>query len=407
MKFNPNKEFTLSQLLEYFKNAISRFGVFLKKADSESIKSISIRGRKIRINSLRLCVITAASAIFVALFLNLFIIPHMSMHTYSDLEFDTGGDYTQYEFKNDILLLNKSGIKLVGQNGSDIWSNKYTLTNPMVDVSKSHILLTDLGGNHSITLLNSDGDVVKTYEVNRDIISAKLSDNSLVAAALEEDGYKGSVTVFNKKGEEIFKWNSGEGYISDIDISKNGKYIVVSRILSDKEEAYSKINVIKISNGKTVSSIECEKSLVGKICFNKSGDIIAVAGTGVYGYTKNGTKKFYIDLMGKSAETYDVENGNNLIFLCRDSRGNSVLEIYKQNGKLRGSYTSADEIKNITTSDDKIVAATSRFVISLSQRGKKKKSVEISHDIMSIGIYGNNKNALVLGGNKANIVRIK
>ena len=95
------------------------------------------------------------------------------------------------------------------------------------------------------------------------------------------------------------------------------------------------------------------------------------------------------------------------MFLCRDSRGNSVLEIYSISGKYLGSYTSSDEIKNIAGYNDNIIAATSRNLICLNYKGKLKKSIEISHDIMSIGIYGNERNVLVLGGNKADIVRIK
>ena len=136
-------------------------------------------------------------------------------------------------------------------------------------------------------------------------------------------------------------------------------------------------------------------------------NITAVGQSKIFGFSKKGNKNFEIDLAGKSPVKYDVENGDNLLFLCRDSRGNSVLEIYSISGKYLGSYTSSDEIKNIAGYNDNIIAATSRNLICLNYKGKLKKSIEISHDIMSIGIYGNERNVLVLGGNKADIVRIK
>lgn len=406
MKFDWNKEFSFMQLGTFLKRNFSSAVQFIKKLDSGSIKNITVSGRTVRINSVRLGAMAAIAAVMLALFINLVVIPHTTYRAYSDLEFDTGGDYAQYDFGNDILLVNKSGIKLVNNKGKDLWTNTYTLTNPMVDISGNYMLLADLDGNNTLNLFNSNGDNIQTYPINSDIISAKLSGRRLVAAAIDEEGYKGSVVVFNKKAEEIFKWNSGEGYIMDIDISNDGKYVAIAQMMSDRSEAYSKIHIIKISNGHEIANVECKNSLIASINFNKQNNVVAVGDSEVYGYNKNGTPKFVIDLAGKSPQTYDISNGNNLIFLCRDSRGNSVLEVYSQSGKLRGSYTSGDEIKNICTNDDNIVASTSRSLLYVSRRGRLKKTVEISHDIMSIGIYGNNRNILVLGGNKADIVRI-
>ena len=178
-------------------------------------------------------------------------------------------------------------------------------------------------------------------------------------------------------------------------------------MMSDGEETYSKIHVMNISSGNEIACVTCEGALVAKVSFDKSDNIIAVSQSKVYGFGKRGNSIFEFDLAGKSPTLYDVENSDNLLFLCRDSRGNSVLEIYSRRGKFLGSYTSSDEIKNISAHKDSIVVATSRNLISLSRKGKPGKNIEISHDIMNMGIYGNNRNVLVLGGSKADIVRIK
>lgn len=407
MKLDFNKEFSFHQLFDYFKNKLAGFRKRIKRMDSNNIKSINIKGNVIRINAIRLSFFVAILAIGLALFVNMIIIPNTTYSSYSNLEFDTGGQYKQHAFGRDVLLLNNSGIKNIDNKGNEIWGIKNTLTRPMLSISGNFALLADLDGNKSLSLYNIKGENILSYPISGDILSAKINQKQQVVAALSEEGYKGSAVVYNKKGNEIFKWNSGEGYITDVDISSNGRYITVSQLMSDKEMTYSKVRILNISNGQEVGNVTCEDSLVSKISFDKNNNIIAVSENKIYGYTKKGVSRYTIDLTGKSPQKFEIENGNNLIFLCKDSRGNSVLEIYSLSGKYLGKYTSNDEIKNICTEKDMIVCATSRDVISLNKKGKSKKTVEISHDIMSMGIYGNNRNLLVLGGNKADIVRIK
>lgn len=407
MKFDLNKEFSFAQLGDFCKKHFTHAVQRIKKLDSSSIKNININGKTVRINSIRLGAIAALLAVMLALFINIVIIPHTTYRAYSDLEFDTGGEYKLYAYERDILLLNNNGIKMVNNKGKDRWTYTYTLTNPMIDISGKYMLLADLDGNNTLNLFDADGNNILTYPISNDILSAKISKRRLAAVAMGEEGYKGSVVVYNKKAEEIFKWNSGEGYIIDIDISNDGRYVVVAQMMSDREEVYSKIHVINISSGQETAVMECESALISKINFDKNDNIIAVGDSKVFGYSKKGKQNYVIDLAGKSPQTYDIENGSNLVFLCRDSRGNSVLEIYSLRGRFLGAYTSSDELKNICINDDNIVVSTSRNLLYLNHRGKLKKTVEINHDIMSMGLYGNNRNVLVLGGNKADIIRIR
>ena len=407
MKFDFNKEFSLAQVFEFIKSKLEKAGTFVKKLDKSSIKNLNIKGRVVRINAIRLGFIVAVFAILLALLMNLVIIPHTAYRQYSGIEFDTGGDYEQHAFGENILLLNNSGIKMINNRGRYKWEIPMTLTNPAVDIDGKYALLADLDGNCSLNLYNLKGKNVNSYQMNTDLLSAKVNKDGIVAAAVSEEGYKGAAVVYDRKGNEIFKCNSGEGYIIDLDISNSGKLIAVAQMMSDGTETYSKIHIINISSGNETGSYTCDGSLVANVTFDEQDRIIAVAQNKVYGLSKKGGERFIIDLAGKSAERYDVTGGDRMLFLCRDNRGSSLLEIYNKNGKLLGSYNGNDEIKRMSTCGDTIVVSASRSVMCISSRGRLRKIKEIEHDIMSIGVYGNCRNVLVLGGNRADIVRMK
>lgn len=407
MKFDINREFNLSQVFDFFKAKARALKAFIKKLDSGSIKTVTVNHSQIRINALRLGLAAAVLALCLALVINLVIVPRAAYRQYSDIEFDTGGDYEQFTCGDDVLLLNHRGIKLMNNKGEYEWEVPLTLTNPEVDIDGKYVLLSDLDGNCSLSLYNLKGENLVSYPIDTKLMSAKVNRHGKAAMAVSEEGYKGAVAVYNRKGEEIFKWNSGEGYITDVDISRDGNAIVVARVMSDGEESYSKIHVISVKNGKEIGSRVCDKSLVAKVAFDEGNRIVAVAQNKVYGLNKKCEERFVIDLAGKSPQKYDITDGDRMLFLCRDNRGGSVLEIYNKSGKLTGSFGAAEEIKNMSCHDNTIVAATSRTVMRISQRGKPKKTREVDHDILSIGVFGNRRNVLVLGGNRADIMRMR
>ncbi len=407
MKFDINKEFSFSQIFDFLKEKSGSFRAAVKKLDSGSVKNLNIKGRVVRINALRLGLLAAVLAILLGLFINLVVLPNTAYRPYSGIEFDTGGDYEQIAFGDDLLLLNKNGIKLIDNKGGYIWEESMTLTNPTVDIAGKYALLADLEGNCSLNLYNLKGKKLVTYPINTEILSAKVNKSGKAAAAVTAEGYKGAAVVFDRKGNEIFRWNSGEGYIIDLDISSDGKSIAVAQMMSDGAETYSKIHVINISSGNESGSYVCEGSLVASVTFDDSGRIIAVAQNKVYGLNKKGAEKFVIDLAGKSAERYDVTGGERMLFLCRDNRGGTVLEIYNKNGKQTGVFNGCDDIKRIACTGDTIVVSNSRSVMRVSGCGRLRRTTEIEHDIMSVGVYGNGRNALALGGNCADIVRIR
>ena len=91
MKFDLNKEFSFSQIGNYLKRKYDSAVKFIKKMDGSSIKNITVKGKVVRINAIRLSFIAAVLAVLLALFVNIVIVPNTTYRAYSDLEFDTGG----------------------------------------------------------------------------------------------------------------------------------------------------------------------------------------------------------------------------------------------------------------------------------------------------------------------------
>ncbi|MEG2381284.1 MAG: DUF5711 family protein [Oscillospiraceae bacterium] len=402
MKFN----------LKVIKNSIKDyFGKFKNFNFNEKIqratatKTVDFRDRTLLLNPFRIAISLLIIAILIILIINMGVLPHLNKKELSESSLESGGAYSQYTYGDDVLLLSNKGLTAIDRSGKKKWKVEAQLTSPLIDIDEKYILIADLDGNN-YTATYKDGKIQHEFKVQNDIISAKVNKSGNTAIATEEAGYKGMVSVFNNRGDNIYTWHSGEGYIVDVDISDNSRYLAVSQMMSDGDEVYSRIQFIDIFRGEIVSTAFCESALVANITFDKNDDVVAVSDKNVVGYTKKGKQRFDINLAGKKTTNFILGN-DMMTFLTADSRGNSILEIYSTGGRLIGTYSTNGEVKNVAMCGDTIALNTMRDVLYVNSRGKLKRTLSIEHDIKTIGIFGNERDVLVIGGNKADVVRIK
>lgn len=362
--------------------------------------NLSIAGKKFSIYPARLFALLVAVIVALAILVQIVSLPvHRPRKLAIDLE--TGGAYTLETYENKLLMYNKRNIKAIDKKGETSWSVNMPLSHPQIEIAGDYVLAVDLGGNND-AILYKDGKRVCDYKVGKDIISAKVNKNGMTVFASAVDGYKGKVTVYDKKGREKFSWNSADGYIMDVAINPSGRYIAVAQLSSQGQVADSRIQFIDLYRKKPINMAEQNDGIVGEIEFAENR-LISVSDSAFTGYSDTGRHLYTVSLAGKKAEKYDISGGSYFTVVTKDNRGNDVMEIYNKNGRLKGRYQASGHITAIQSHKDMIVAGGQREVCLVSPRGKLKKSVECKHDIQSVGVFDNERTVLVLGNNEADI----
>ncbi len=321
-----------------------------------------------------------------------------------NVSFQAGADYEAVVFGKEMLLVNKDGIRAIDRKGRESWSIVMPNTAPSLDKADKYILLADLNGT-SVNVYEKD-KIISQIKTEREILSAKLNKNGYVAVATDELGYKGSVTVFDKNGTDIFKWSSGSGYIGDIDISPKKK-LAVAQLMTDKDEAYSRIMIIDTSSDKEAKCIAEVDGLVMRLQYKDNGGLIAVSDTAVHGFKKNGKIDFKIDFGGRCLEGFNIENKGNMVLSFDGGLNNSVLESYSSNGKLRGTYETKGEMTAFDVNGECILSASRTGIARVTPSGKEKNRVEVSRDVKKMKIFPGRNEALIIGSGSAEIVKIK
>ncbi len=364
--------------------------------------SVTIKGRRYKIAPVTVAVVFVLAIILISmLFSALFSRVGGSS---VDISFETGSAYSAVSAGDNVILYNNRGAKAVSPNGKIKWEIQEELSEPLVEVADDFILLADLAGNHRAASYKNGG-LHKEYILGNDIISAKITQKGCAAFAIDTDGYKAKVVVFNKRGREIYAWNSGGGYVTDIELSDNGRYLAVAQLVTDGAEATCKLQFIDTGRGEVINTVERVGEICAELRFIGSDRLIAVTDNHIAGYTKKGRERFNLSLAGKTPSLYDI--GKKCIALATvDGRGSTVLELYSTSGRHRGSYTVTGDVRTLEADGRGAVLAEQSGVVRVNASGKVKGFMRPEHDIGDIGVFGGGK-ILAVGASYAEVLKLK
>ncbi len=359
---------------------------------------------KNKINKKRLLIVLAVFAVIsVMIFSNPEVQEFLFGQENAKLSFQSGVEYEPFRYGEDMLLVSNEGIRAIDDSGKDSWTVVHQMTAPMTVVKGNYIMVASMNGTGvNVYKKNKPVSQIKT---ENEILTAKMNKDGYVAVATTELGYKGSVTVYKRGGEEIFKWYSGAGYIGNLDIDSKGN-LVVAQIMTDREAVYSRIMLIDTKNKKEAQCIAEKEGIVMKLRLNGSGKILAVSDEGVSCYKKDGKVSFEIDFGGRVPKDCNVENDDNLVFAFDSGLNNTILESYSASGKLRGSHEANGKIRAFDVCGEYIMYSTINGVTRISPKGKVKGEMSVSNDVKNLKIFSDRERVMSLGGSHAEILKI-
>ena len=360
--------------------------------------------RKIIYHPIKLAFVVIAAIFFIVL-LGSFITMFSGSKT-MDVFVEYGDVYKTKSIGINVMIYNNKGAKAIDRNGKIDWQISQSLSEPLAESDGDYVLLADLAGNH-FGAVYKNGKMINEFKLDNDIISAKVTNKGYAAFATDTDGYKGKVTLFNKKGREIYAWNSGSGYIADIDITDNGRYLAVAQINTDGDAVNTKMQFIDTSRGEIIATAERKDEAAVEVKFTSSNKLLLITDNHITEYSKRGKENFCISLEGKEASLYNIDSDKMIAVSVMDNRGNSVIEMYSMSGKLRGSYTAVGDIRALAVCGLDAVVTEQRGIVRINSKGKAKKVISAENDVKSIGYYSKGNRVLAVGTSVAEIITVK
>ena len=220
-----------------------------------------------------------------------------------------------------------------------------------------------------------------------------MNKNGYMAVVTKDSVYKSVVLVYSNKGELLLKSYVSNGYVIDIEISPDNKYLVIGEVDYSKTYIESTVKVIDIQKaikseeGSVVNTFVKDKLLVNlKIKENLS--IIGQYSDSVVniGYNKDENKEIY-----KLSNVYmaDIEN-TRYSFVIKKEEQDDIIKlkntyvciIFNEAGNEVAKYNIGDTTpKNVIAKLDSIAINLGTELVVINQNGWIKKKYNSTKEI--------------------------
>ncbi len=306
--------------------------------------------------------------------------------------------------------LSNSRFVIATHEGCEVLSNtlkseatiSFSGEKPTVKVCDDKFLIIHQNSNKA---LFTDGS--KNIPINCDgkILTGAVNQNGFFALVTEEKGFKSQIIIFNKSGKEIYKWHSGDDYITDIDISTSNSTVIASTINYESSSLKSKILIFDTS--KELPEEIALDNMAVRIKFLTKSKFVVIGDKNTSAFSTNAKQHWKKDYEGKNLFAYRIKDDKLALAVGTSNLATETSKVclLNDNGKELFCFENKGEIVSLDILANDILIAGKRDLKVVDN--KEKYSLSVGKDIHKALFSANNKTALVVTNSLAQIMYLE
>jgi hypothetical protein len=303
-----------------------------------------------------------------------------------------------------ILRYSPDGASLVTKNLQTVWSENYSMENPVADVREGAAVIADVDGT-SLVIFDKNGktgSVTTSYS----IVKARVSSSGLVAAIL--DGGDDTWINFYASDGSLIAENQTKiddpGYPLDVAVSDNGVVMMVAYQFIDGGETTSYVafynfgEVGQNEDDKIVSGYTYDGVIVPQIEYLSGNKSVALRDDGFTLYSGKEIPKEVVTVEEENeiVSTFYDDDIIGLVFKNDDEDYQYSMKVYSTGGKLKFTKNFNIPYTSIKVSGGNIIMYNSSQINVITADGKERYSGTVDGTIKDLFKLGFNRYLLVL-----------
>ena len=302
-----------------------------------------------------------------------------------------------YAFNKYIGILNKNQFSIYGNNGNEEAKLEITITNPIFNADNRFLVIGESNGQ-KIYLLE-DKQIVWENSIEGNISQIYVNENGYVAVIISDASYKSVVSMFDPKGNEIFKTFLSSTMAIDVSISKDNKYLAIAEVDTSGTIIQSNIRIMSIEKAKTDPENAMEKNykseqdkLITNVKYQAQNKLICMY-TDKITIIENEQENTLVDNKDKKIISQSIELENNAVSIEEKSSGifsaDSVVNITNIDTKEVKQYTVDSVVKEIYTKDNVVALNLGTEIEFVSTNGWLIKRYIANQEITNVTVANN------------------
>lgn len=185
-----------------------------------------------------------------------------------------------YPYVDGVTVLTGNSVAYIDNSGNLMNTNIHSYASPVLKTAGKNLILYDKGS--SDLRIEKNTVVYKTLKFDAEIGNADISPNGTYAYVLNSDGgYQSHLFIYSYKGKKLFEWG-GSDYVTDIALSKNGKYIALSLLSVNNAEYSGKVLCFELKKTEAVFSLDFPSEAVYDVEFISAKTVAFLSDSGTY-----------------------------------------------------------------------------------------------------------------------------
>lgn len=204
---------------------------------------------------------------------------------FSAINYDPDSTISCEGFRNDLVVLSSSGIKIYSGDGDKIFEGTDRFAEPKISVSDRYILMYDFCGNE-YALYNSFARIY-TEKLDYEITNADISESGMYAVVTRTKEYNSAVLLYTKNCALKNRYKTNDRVI-DLSINKSGTRLCVLSFFAENASFSTKIVILNPGSDSAVAELTLVDTFPLECNYTDDGRLTVFCSNSIYFYDENG-----------------------------------------------------------------------------------------------------------------------
>ncbi len=288
---------------------------------------------------------------------------------------------------NKLFAFSDDRTVLLSSSAKELSTETVEYGAPRIDYKEGKAIVYDTDSGKM--RIQNTSHIVSELEVDNFVTCAAIGAKGNFAFCEMNSNNQTVLAVCNKSSEEIFTWNFGSAFVTDIDLSDDGKYAVVGTITSVNAETNSNVYVFRFDSEDYVMCIDYPLQTVVNVRYVKNHDFEVITDK-KRAYVQDNSEAdseipFEADMLNDISDSGSDYTSIALLKFGSDSK--SVLRSFDE-GKLLYSVDVDSEIKDISVDGKNTAVLTDDKIVLFNKKGEIKGDIPVDASSYQIVLSG-------------------
>lgn len=268
--------------------------------------------------------------------------------------------------EDSFVMFSDTSLTTYDRDGKRLYSEYLSYANPVLETVSSRAMAYDQSGT-SLTVITKK-DNVFSLKLSDKILLARLGASGNIAVVTSTDKYPAYLTVYDKKGKEVYNWAAGN-LITAVALGSSGSKALVSETYVRGGAFKSAVTLLDIDKEKSQTAASSVDTLALAIEFTSDGGFWIVGDTALYRYSSDYQLKYSYDYQYDISAFSVKDDLCALMFDSIDGKS-ATLCLFRSSTEEPAEIKYNEKVHFLRISDKRVYLNTSTKIYCLNNKGE-------------------------------------